>query len=299
MNCPTGSGCVAGPNCSGEPTCPTVVGCPTCSVATQNSHVENLQRLMENALRRVKSYSYSEESDVNTAFLSNCQSLAMDSSSSDGEDGYLDLREPTFRLSSHSKKADCSGKSIDRNIDSYLIGDTLYICNSKEWTKQVISDPVRAIEERDQLRSMAKLIVGSKVEVLGNENVDGENCYKLKFVPDTQFSQGMLTSLALAARSESPVALPETGMDLLAEDNNLLQNGEMSWTAWISAQDYLPRKVESEMKFMLMPELLHPPEGASDLRVKMTSGKTINFKDFGKKKLVELPADANSARAVQ
>jgi hypothetical protein len=223
----------------------------------------------------------------------------MGSSSSEGEDGYLDLNELIFKLSSHSRKADCSGKSTDRDIDSYLLGDTLYTCDSREWTKHTISDPARAIEERDQLRSMAKLIAGSQIEILGNENIDGENCYKLKFVPNTQFSRGMLTSLALAARSESPVALPETGMDLLAEDDNLLQNGEMSWTAWISAKDYLPRKVESEMKFMLMPESLHPPEEASDLRAEMTSEKTINFKDFGKKKLIELPADANNARVVQ
>jgi hypothetical protein len=295
MSCPTGFGCVAGSEC--EPECPRDLTCPTCAIATQKSHAENLQRLMESSLRNIESYCYSGNYETCATFLSHNQALAQDSSSCEEEEGYLDLKDLACKLSTKSTRANGSGGSIKREVETYIIDDALYTCDDNEWTKIAVLNSARAIEERDQLRSMTNMIVGSRIEQIDSEQMNGENCYKLRFVPDTQVSQRILASQALAACSVSPVTLPETGMDL-ADDENLLKDGKMTWTAWISAEDYLLIRVESEMELALTPESLRSPQEVPDLRVEMASKKMMTFSDFDLKKPFVLPDEAKYARVV-
>lgn len=286
---------MAGPEC--EPSCPRDLTCPSCAIATQKSHTENLQRLMASSLRNVESYCYSGNYETCATFQSNNQAMAQDSSSCEEEEGYLDLKDLACKLTIKSTRANGDGGTTKREVETYLINDALYTCDNNEWTKLAVINSAKAIEERDQLRIMTNMIVGSKIEQVDSEQMNGENCYKLKFVPDMQISQRILASQALAACSVSPVTIPETGIDL-AGDENLLKNGEMIWTAWISVDDHLLKRVESEMEFVLMPEALHPPQEAQDLRVEMASKKMMTFSNFDLKKPFVLPDEAKHAKIV-
>ncbi len=286
---------MAGSEC--EPSCPRDLTCPTCAIATQKSHAENLQRLMASSLRNIESYCYTGNYETCATFQSNNQAMAQDSSSCEEEEGYLDLKDLACKLSVKSTRANGEGGATNREVETYLIDDALYICDNNEWTKLAVLNSARAIEERDQLKTMTNMIVGSKIELVDSEQMNGENCYKLRFVPDMQVSQRILASQALSACSVSPVTLPETGMDL-AEDDNLLKDGKMIWTAWISAEDYLLIRLESEMEFALTPESLHPPQEVPDLRVEMESKKMMTFSDFDKEKPFVLPDEAKHARIV-
>jgi hypothetical protein len=72
----------------------------------------------------------------------------------------------------------------------------------------------------------------------------------------------------------------------------------MTWTAWISAEDYLLRKVESEMEFKLAPESLHITQDVPDLGIELASKKKMTFSDFDLKKPFVLPDEAKHARIV-
>jgi len=253
---------------------------------------------MASSLRSIESYCYSGNYETCATFLSQSQALAKDSSGHEEEEGYLDLKDLACKLSSKSTNANGKGGSTTREVETYLIEDALYTCDNDEWTKLAVINSARAIEERDQLKIMTDMIVGSDVELVDSEQINGENCYKLKFVPDMQVSQRILASSALAVSSLSPVTLPDTDMGLLAKDDKLLKDGVMTWTAWISTEDYLLRRVESEMEFTLTPESLRLPQEVPDLRVEMTSKKETTFRDFDKKKPFTLPSEAKHARVV-
>jgi hypothetical protein len=253
--------------------------------------------LMASSLRNVESYSYSGNYETCATFLSHNQAMAQDSSSCEEEEGYLDLKDLACKLSTKSTRANGESGATKREVKTYLIDDALYICDNNEWTKLAVLNSARAMEERDQLKIMTNMVVGSKIEQVDSEQMNGENCYKLRFVPDIQVSQRILASQALAACSVSPVTIPGAGMDL-AEDENLLKDGEMTWTAWISAEDYLLRQVESEMEFKLTPESLHLTQEVPDLRIEMASKKKMTFSDFDLKKPFVLPDEARHARVV-
>lgn len=253
--------------------------------------------MMTSSLRNVGCYSYSGDSETSTTFLSNGQAMALDSSSCEEMDGYLDLTDLACRLSSKSTRTDCEGGSTEREVKNYLVGDALYTCNNNEWTKLAVPNSVRAIEERDELSRLTNMIAGSKVELISSEQIDGENCYKLRFIPDPEVASRILASQVLVARSASPVALPEVGMDALVNDGKPL-NEEMAWTAWVSADDYLLRQVVSEMTFALTPESLHTPQEMQDLRAKSTSQRRTTFSGFNEKKPIILPDEAANARIV-
>jgi hypothetical protein len=253
--------------------------------------------LMASSLRNIESYCYSGNYETCATFQSNNQAVAQDSSSCEEEEGYLDLKDQACKLTTKSTRANVDGGATKREIETYLIDDALYICDNNEWTKLAVINSARAIEERDQLKIMTNMIVGSKIEQVDSVQMNGENCYKLRFVPDIQVSQKILASQALSACSVSPVTIPDASMDL-ADDDNLLKDGKMIWTAWISAEDHLLIRVESEMELSLTPESLHPPQEVQDLRVEMTSKKKMTFSDFGLKKLFVLPDEAKHARIV-
>ncbi len=250
---------------------------------------------MESSLRNIECYSYNGDSETSTAFLSKCQALALDSSGHEEEDGYLDLGDLAFRLSSKSTRVDCEGGSTTNEAEAYIIDDALYTCDNKEWTKQTVLNSARAIKERNQLETMTKMIAKSRIKQIEREQIDGESCYKLVFVPDLQVSRGVLASQAISVGSVSPVTIPGVSVNQLTKDDNILEE-DMVWTAWISADDYVLRGVESEMKFTLTPESLDPPEEFSDLRVETALKKRTTFGEFGKKKPVVLPYEAKYAK---
>jgi hypothetical protein len=221
--------------------------------------------------------------------------MALDSSISEQNDGYLDLSDLACRLSTKSTRTNFEGESTTHKAETYLIGKSLYTCDNDEWKKYVVPDSFKAIEERDELRSLTKIVSGSKAVLIGSEQIDGEDCYKLRFTPDPDVSRKILASLALMAMSASPVELPDMDMEALANDEDLLDD-KIVWTAWISADDYILRRVVSDVRLSLTPESLHPPQEAQDLRVESASQKTTTFSGFNEKKPVVLPDEAEHAK---
>jgi hypothetical protein len=247
---------------------------------------------MANSLRNVERYSYSGDSETVMAFLSNNQAKALDSSSHEQNDGYLDLVELACRLSSRSTITDNEGSSTEREVSTYLLGQSLYTCDNDEWMKFAVDDSVRAIGDRDCLRSMTNMISESKAELIGSELIDGDKCYVLRFEPDSEFSREALASQALMARSATPVELEHTGMDALANGDDL-PNGGVIWTAWVSADDYLLRRVVSDTKLSLAPQ---SPQELKDLRIESASQKMTTFSGFNEKKPIVLPEKAKHAK---
>jgi hypothetical protein len=223
--------------------------------------------------------------------------MAQDSSSHEQNEGYLDLADLACKLSSKSTRTDNEGGSTEFEVETYIVGNHLYTCDNKEWRRCVVSDSAGAIEERDDLKSLTNMVAGSKAEMIGREPIDGETCYKLRFIPDPEVGRRILASQALIARFASPDMLPDKGMHALANDDNLL-NEEMVWTAWVSADDYLLRQVMSEMTLSLTPESLHPSQEVKDLRVKSASQKVTTFCGFNEKKTIVLPDEARYAKIV-
>lgn len=251
---------------------------------------------MESSLRNIECYSYNGDYETNTAFLSKCQSLSMDSSGHEQEEGYVDLSDLAFRLSSKSTLVDCDGGSTRHEVEAYIIDDALYTCDNNEWTKQTVLNSDKAIKERDQLKTLTNMIAKSKIKSVEREQMEGENYYKLVFVPDLKVSRGVLAPQAISVLSAAPVTIPKVSMNMLTKDDYAPEEEETVWTAWISSEDYVLRRVEGDVKFTLTAGSLHPPREFSDLRVETALKKSTTFSDFGKKKPLVLPHEAKYAK---
>lgn len=253
---------------------------------------------MTSSLENVESYSYSDGLEASTSFLSDAGNMALEASNSEQNDGYLDLADLAYRISSKSTRIDCQGGSTECLAEAFLLDGFLYACEDNLWTKSAISDESRAIEEKDELQRLTKMISGSRVDILGSEQIDGERCYKLRVAPSPDVGRRIIASQALEAVSGSPIALPDINADSLANDDGL-SSSETVWTAWVSAEDYLLRQVSLNTAFTLMPESLHPPQNVQDLQAESTSNKTTTFSGFNGKRLIILPDEARSAEIIQ
>ena len=178
------------------------------------------------------------------------------------EIGIVDLKDKNAKQILKLVNSDYSGKTLSsQESEAYLIGDKLYTKVNGEWAESVISNPVKAFEERDKLKGLVGLISSSDMEVIGTEVIDGQRCYKLKINPELHAANSILADQAIAAYSSTAVSLPSISSEDLSEGNTLLDNSNISYTIWITSATYIPKMMNAEITFALTPASL---KGGSD-----------------------------------
>jgi len=237
-------------------------------------------------------YSYSEKAKLDKASRdasTTTQTITKD------ETGLIDLEGRNAKQSTKSMKLDCDGNALnEQEIETCLIKDELYTKTNGKWTRSNVSGPIEpfAFDERDKLGGLVDLIKGSNIEVIGTETVDGQKCYKVKVVPGRDTARSILATRAFAVQSSVPGSLPVVSNKDLSESDPLLQDSDISYTIWLTEDEYIPMKMDGKINFALTPTTMNiRPGNVRDFRVDAAIEDTLVLSDFNAIESIDVPDD--------
>lgn len=243
-------------------------------------------------VRNMSCYKYCEESRTSTVFR--CPYPGTKQTIIKDETGLVDLKEKNVKQSIQLVKLNSDGNFLyDQEIETILIKNKLYNEMSGKWSMSVVSDPIKSFDERNKLRGIVDLISSSDIEVIGTETVDGEKCYKLKVVPEQNTIRGILAIQALAVQSSVPITLPIASFEDLSESDPLVDNSDISYTVWLTADKCVPKKMDAEINFALTPASMKVgSESMSNFRIDATVKDTLVLSDFDAPSDITVPGVA-------
>jgi hypothetical protein len=251
---------------------------------------------MISSIQSISCYRYCEETQTNAIFKGPGSQVTKQTIAED-ETGLVDLEGKNAKQSIQSIKLDHDGNTLDsQEIETYLIEDKLYTRLNGKWTRSMVSGPVKSIafDERNKLRDLAELISGSNIEVIGTEIIDGQKCYKLKVEPKMDTARSILADRAFSVQSSAPISLPDASIEDLSESDPLLYNSDISYTVWLTEDEYIPMKVDAEMEFEITPVTMKAGPGkASDFRVDAATEDILTLSDFNTSGDIDVPDEAN------
>jgi hypothetical protein len=239
-------------------------------------------------------YSYSEKAQMDKA--SRGSSVTTQTVTKD-EIGLIDLEGRNAKQSIKSMKLDCDGNALnEQEIEKCLIKDELYTKTNGKWARSMVSGPIKqfAFDERDKLRCLEDLINDANIEVIGKETVDGQKCYKLKVVPGPDTARSILAAQALEVQSSVPGSLPAVSYKDLSKSDPLLHDGDISYTVWVTEDEYIPVKIDGVINFALTPATMNvKPGNVPDFRVDAAIEDTLVLSDFNDIDNIEVPEETD------
>lgn len=102
--------------------------------------------------------------------------------------GKMGMQQSIFRngkVDVENKKKYVNTTMMGQNIESYIIGEELYIKTNGQWAKMKNEN---LWNNTNQYESTVEILKSQNttVKVVGEENVDGDICYKVEVVPDAE-----------------------------------------------------------------------------------------------------------------
>lgn len=253
---------------------------------------------MIRSLQNLNSYRYTEGVESSGAYQGDAGCIAFASEGIKNEEGYLNFVDVEAKMSRSSTATDCEGTTAQEFAEAYLQGRDLYTNENGIWKRFSVPNPEQVLMEMDKLGGIVDIISGSENIVLVNESVDEQDYYVLKIIPSESSSLQIIEPLAQAALSCPHMALCNADEGLWNGENGLMENSEMAWTVWISTTDFLPRKVEGEVRLHLTPAMFKASPDVCNLNVEIYQKNSMLFHSFDEPLAISLPEEAIKAEMV-
>jgi hypothetical protein len=167
---------------------------------------------------------------------------------------------------------------------TYVINDTIYTITSipgipANWTKMAM--PEEYWEMQNQVELQREMMNVSEVEILGDEKVDGTDCYVLKITPDME--------------KYWETMMKQPGMEM-TNVSDIESIKEMSIKSWIAKSTYFPMKTEMQMKMVMTEEDV--PEAEEPFEMTIDMGIDMLLHHYNETVSIELPEEAESAEEI-
>ncbi|MFC1919172.1 DUF6612 family protein [Chloroflexota bacterium] len=165
----------------------------------------------------------------------------------------------------------------------YMVEDMTYVKTSMQGTVQWLKAEIEseAWENDSFMEQQLGLLEGAQLELLGEEEIEGEVSYGIKVTPD-------LEKLWLTMMNQQGVQQLEIALDLL-QDIITAYSVEI----WIAKDTFRITKAAISMDTYITPEIMGVPDEEGYIKYDMFLGTT--FYDFNKGVSVVLPDDAEEA----
>lgn len=170
-------------------------------------------------------------------------------------------------------------------IDGWMYANPIAPTANNQWTKLKLTDELWAMQS--QLLGMSDFLkspVG--LELLGNENINGVDCYVLSVIPNVS---------SLTSWMEGQMQAGQTSVDLSKIDiSKMLQNYTIK--EWIAKDSYLPSKLQIGIK--MDGASLESSGYSSAAQMNMEMNATFMYYDYGKTVNIQLPPEALNATEI-
>lgn len=176
----------------------------------------------------------------------------------------------------------------------YFVNGSEYWREGMNWTRFDLTDQEAVMKDYNELSSQVELLNYSDLNIVGTERILDEDCYKLMGTPETMIIKAILGVQLFASYLGSPFTLPDDfGNDSFEFDNtDLLENSNVSVTAWVSKETSLLRRVEIHSNLTATPSILKIEE--PNFRIESYLHEITDYENFGLSVQIELPAEAQN-----
>jgi hypothetical protein len=203
-------------------------------------------------------------------------------------DGAVDLAGRAMGMAQSLNIVSGNNNATSGKSETYILNDTVYMGVDGNWTSFKLPNADLIWDRQNMVKNQAELLNNSEIELLGSENVDGQDTYKVKVTPDME-----TYSVVLSEQVGS--VLPVAALNL----TEMYRNGTLEWTSWITKDTHLLKKNEIVMNLTVTPETMGMlTNETSDFEMHINAAATTVFSDFNQPVEVILPEGARNATVV-
>ncbi len=257
------------------------------AVSAQEVNVNQLKQMMENSSENLTTYTYSRSAESDILYTNKSIHRELDLIKS--TQGKVDLVNGSGLWSANLTDKS-SGKVL--TWDGYFVNGTEYWREGQNWTRFIIRNRARIMEDYNEIPGQVNLIMYSNMKIVGSESFQGEDVYKLVGSPIAPIYRGMIGLQLLTAYIASPFPLPERLMRRTLDigRTSLMNNSSIVVTAWVSKNDSLLRRLDINSSLIITPQILNI--SSQDYTIKSTINESTIYSNFGSPVKIELPAKA-------
>ncbi len=250
---------------------------------------------MKSSAENLTVYRYAIDSKANITFVN---------SSNTSRVTYITNQQGAVNLSSKAVMQSMSTKTEPKmkantgdQYQSYLINDTQYIKANDRWTKYAVPNATLALQVHDEIVGQVNLIDESNMKIVGTENIDGQDYYVLRGVPNAWIYREFLSSQLISAYFSSPTRLSEEILNASRNinDTQLINNSEVVIASWIAKDSHLLKKNLIQEKITATPEILNIST-KEDFKIDVDFTEISLFNEFDSPVEIVLPEEARSAK---
>lgn len=267
----------------------TSVGTRNLATSAQEVNVDQLRQMMENASENLTTYALSRSTDAKLLYTND--SLKKDFTGINTEVGKVDLL---------NQSAWWDTKIVDKDNGDVLTWEG-YFANGSEywnehggWTKFTINNTTRVFNDYNELPSQVNLIKFSNMKVVGVENIQGEDFYKLAGSPIKPILKGMISQQVLAAFLPSPFPMPESikNRSIDIDNTDLINSSRIVLTVWVSQNTSLLKRLDINSSLTITPSILNI--SSPDFRIESSINQSTVYSNFDSPQMIELPIEAQN-----
>jgi hypothetical protein len=249
---------------------------------------EDLKAMMVESVRSLDTYRFSMGMTQNIEIINrstvpvNITKVVISSSG----DGAVNLPGRAMGISQTSRvRAGDGDNATSMESQTYFINDTIYMMLGGNWTRLKLPNADQLWDRQNMVKHQVELLNSSKLEMMGSENVDGQDCYKVRVVPD-------MYTYAAVLSEQMGSSMPLAYLNI----TELYRRGTMDWTSWITKDKHFFKKYDLKMGFIITPETMgQTAMEMGDLEMRVQLNATIDFKDYNAPVAVKLPEKAEKA----
>ncbi|NPV62546.1 MAG: hypothetical protein HPY61_07935 [Methanotrichaceae archaeon] len=259
----------------------------TPAISIEEPGVHQLGQMMMSAADNLTTYAYSRQAEASIAY----QNQTLD-------EQFLAVKETSGMVNLPDQAGWWNAALTDKETgeiltwQGYLVNGSEYWKEDQNWTRFLVNNTTIILEEYNELPGQVALIQLSDMQIVGSEQCDGEECYRLEGTPIEPIMEGILALQLLASYFGSPFPLPDEleNASFSIGDTNLLNNSRVAITAWVSKNSSLLKRLDIDSSLTISPEILNISE--PEFNIKSLLNESTIYSAFGQPVTIELPREA-------
>ncbi|OQX21910.1 MAG: hypothetical protein BWK75_02100 [Candidatus Altiarchaeales archaeon A3] len=191
-----------------------------------------------------------------------------------------------------NKKIHINMSMMGQNMEMYLIGNEMYMKQAGQWIKMTKSDLERDSsgvsgfgDQANQYEKTTEILKSpkTKIDVVGEETVDGVTCYKVNVVPDVEKLKEQLGKSAGMTRGMEYLINGSSYTIYVDKTTNFIKKEDINSTMEMSAQG-MKMNIYMQMKFVYkdlnkpvdiqLPEEVRNAKSMTEMMKEMNATKT-------------------------
>jgi hypothetical protein len=244
-----------------------------------------LKALISQSEMNLSTYRYmiitTDQINVTSTNPANLSNLMMIST----EKGVVNLTGKTLSRNRKSNQIINGNNNTSIDNEIYVQNDTLTTKLENKWTQKKLQNAEDVMHSQNIIKDQSEFLNNSKIDLLGFEKVDGQECYLVRVKPDRKTFATILSGVVDSRSSLTPNDLEK-----------LYNTSTFTCNSWVTKDSHFLKKNDIKMMLTLTPDSLGMNARTADEQIVRINYSSIAlFSDFNQNVSITLSNEFKSA----